>query len=482
MRKRLPRRDVIIWASPYESEIAPKAKCKGTTGLPVGVFHLMNNQKKKKLAAGIVKELRKKGFCAYFVGGCVRDMLMRKVPKDFDITTDARPAQVKKLFPQKTIPVGVQFNTLLLIRQGVSFQVSTFKGRQNDKSLSLLEDVRARDFTINGLVYDPVKEKIVDLVKGREDIRRKRICTIGRAAARFKEDPLRLIRAVRFAATLGFNIEKKTFGAIKKLAQKIRKVSAERVRDELILLFTAANPYLGLKLLDESGLLRQILPEVAHLKGVKQPQAFHPEGDVFSHTLLMFKRLHRPPLLLSFSCLLHDIGKPATFQVLERIRFNGHDRVGAELSDKILKRLKFPNKDREDIVACVANHMRMMDAPKMRDSTLKRLFARPTFELELRLHYIDCIASHKDLRVWRFLNRRFKEFKKRPLIPKPLLNGHELIKLGFTPGPIFGKIHKRMVDLQLEGRLKKKSEVEKWVKSKFKSLKVESSKQRRKYG
>lgn len=428
----------------------------------------MDNQKKKKLATGIVKELCKSGFQAYFVGGCVRDMVMRKHPKDFDIATDAKISQIKKIFPHQTYPVGAQFGTLLLLKDRTAFQTSTFRNISGKHSLSLLEDVRARDFTINGLVYDPIKKETIDLVGAKVDIRKKKIRTIAEGLSGFKHDPLRLIRAIRFAVTLGFNIEDKTWKTIKKLSGYINRVSVERIRDELILIFTSPNPSLGLKLLDETQLLKHILLDIEKLKGVQQPHAFHPEGDVFNHTLLILKQLKNPSLVLVWACLLHDIGKPQTYEVADRIRFSGHDKLGAEMADKILKQFRFSNKDRENIVACVENHMRMMEAPKMRDSTLKRLFARPTFENELKLHYLDCIASHRDLRVWRFLRKKYKEFKKSPRIPKPLLNGYELIKIGFTPGPIFGKILKDLVDLQLEGKLKNKSQAQSWLVKNFK--------------
>ena len=419
------------------------------------------------MATQILKRLRRKGFAAYFVGGCVRDMVMRKPPKDFDIATDAKPAQIKKIFSKGTYSVGEQFGTLLIVKNKIPFQVSTFRSANGKYALDISEDVRARDFSINGLAYEPIKNEIIDLVGGKADIRKKIIRAIGKADAGFTQDPLRLIRAARFASNPGFKIDGKTFQAIKKMAKNIKRVSKERIRDELISIFTGINPAKGLRLLKESLLLKYVLPEVDKLKGVRQPKAFHPEGDVFSHTLLMLEQLKRPSLLLAFACLFHDIGKPATYQVRERIRFNRHDKVGAQMSDNILKELKFSNRDREAIVACVDNHMRMMEAPKMRESTLKRLFARPTFALELELHYIDCLASHKDLRVWRFLNKKYKEIKNRPIIPKPLLNGYELIKIGLTAGPIFGKIHRQMVDRQLEGKLKSKPEARRWVKNKF---------------
>ena len=411
--------------------------------------------------------MRKKGFQAYFVGGCVRDIVMRKVPKDIDIATDAGLTRIEKIFPRKTYPVGARFGTLLVVEDKMPFQVSTFRGRRGRRSLSLSEDVGMRDFTINGLAYEPLKKRIIDLVGAKSDIHKKKIRAIGDASCRFAQDPLRLIRAVRFAVTLGFSIDDKTFQAVKKMAGCIKRVSAERIRDELILIFTSPNPSLGLNLLDETGLIRHILPQIDSLKGVEQPRAFHPEGDVFIHTLLMLKQLKSPSLLLVFACLFHDIGKPATRQVAERIRFSGHDKLGARMTDRILKRLRFSNKDRENIVACVENHMRMMEAPKMREATLKRLLTRPTFDVELALHRIDCIASHKDLTIWRFLRKKCREFKKRPVIPKPLLNGYELIKIGFTPGPIFGKIHRQMVDMQLEGKLTGKSQARSWVKQYF---------------
>lgn len=429
---------------------------------------MKKNSRKKEIAVKIVRKLRRQGFAAYFVGGCVRDMVMRKVPRDFDIATDAKPAQTKAVFPGETYPVGAKFGTLLLVRNKTAYQISTFRDKKGKYTLSLLEDLISRDFTINGLAYEPIKKKVIDLVGGKTDIRQKRICTIGDAYSKFRQDPLRLIRAVRLAATLGFKIEKRTLRVVKKMAAAIKRASFERIRDELILIFTGPNPGLGLELLEETRLLKNVLPQVDKLKRVRQPEAFHPEGDVFRHTLLMLKELKKPSLVLALACLFHDIGKPRTFELAERIRFSGHDRVGAQMTDKILKRLKFSNKERDAVVPCVENHMRMMEAPKMRRATLKRLFARPTFEEELKLHYIDCIASHGDLTVWRFLKKEYAKFKKSPVIPAPLLNGHELIKIGFTPGPIFGKILKAMVDLQLEGNLKNKSAARKWVVNNFK--------------
>lgn len=418
--------------------------------------------KKKRLALEIVNALRKQGFQAYFVGGCVRDMLMRRKPKDIDIATDAQSARIKKIFPRACL-VGAQFGTLLIVKEGIPFQVSSFRGGGKDISA----DLRLRDFTINAMAFDPLAREIIDPAGGKKDIRAKRIAAVGEPEACFLADPLRLIRAVRFSANLGFNIAEETARAVKKFAGAITKVSRERVRDELISTFTGANPAKGLTLLDETGLLSYVLPDVVRMKGVRQPAQFHPEGDVFQHTLLMLQQLKHPPVVLAFACLLHDVGKPDTFQITDRIRFSGHDKTGARMTESILKGLKFPNKDREAITACVDNHMRMLEAPNMREATLKRLFARPTFSEEMKLHYIDCLASHNDLTVWRFLQKKYTEFQRSPVIPKPLLNGGELKKMGWTPGPIFGRIHRRMVDLQLEGKIKNKTQAKKWVREKF---------------
>ncbi|MFC1631696.1 CCA tRNA nucleotidyltransferase [Candidatus Omnitrophota bacterium] len=431
---------------------------------------------KKKLALEIVAQLRKQGFQGYFVGGCVRDMLMRKAPKDFDIATDALPAQIKKVFSKESYPIGERFGTILVVKKNMHFQVSTFRNQSGRYSRHLEDDLKARELTINALAYDPANKKIIDLVNGRHDLRKKLVRSFADREAKFRQDPLRLIRAIRFAVSLGFSIDQQTLKLIAKLAKQISRVSKERIRDELILIFTSENPSLGLELLDQTNLLKYILTAVAELKGVRQPEAFHPEGDVFVHTLLMLKSLKNPSLVLAFACLLHDLGKPLTFKIADRIRFSGHDVVGAQLAEEILRELKFTNKDCQEIICCIENHMRITAAPKMRQAKLKRLLARPTFQDELKLHYLDCLASHQDLTIYRFLDKKYKELKKAPRIPAPLLNGHELIRIGFTPGPIFGKIHKQMVDLQLEGKLDTKAKAKKWVERKFKNEKIKSSK------
>lgn len=413
---------------------------------------------KRELAEGIVRRLREAGHAAMFAGGCVRDMLRGVEPRDYDIATSARPAQISRLF-SKTKAVGAQFGVMLVLVYGRKFEVATFRvegeyrdGRRPDRvEFSDAEhDARRRDFTINGLFFDPIENRVLDFVGGKSDLEQKIIRTIGVPEERFAEDKLRLLRCVRFASTLGFEIEPQTFRALRRMAGEIRSVSAERVREELTRLLTGPNAGRGLTLLDQSGLLRVILPEVAAMKGVEQPPQFHPEGDVFTHTRLVLEHLREPTPTLAFAALLHDVGKPPTFQrAADRIRFHEHDRVGAEMTDRILRRLRFPNVEREAIIACVANHMRFKDAPKMRKATLKRLLARPTFAVELEMHRADCLASHRKLDNYELLLRVQGELTKEQLRPKPLLNGHDLLRMGYKEGPGIGRVLKRLEELQL---------------------------------
>ena len=424
--------------------------------------------KNKKFALGMVKRLRKTNFQAYFAGGCVRDMAMKKTPGDYDIATDATPKQIKRLF-KKTVFVGSQFGTVLVLENGIPFEVTTFRsGRGNKFSRDPKEDALNRDFTVNGLLYDPMKRRVIDYCDGRSDIEKRLIRCIGNPLKCFKQDRLRPLRAVRFACALNFKIEKGTFGAIKKFKDEIKKVSKERIRSELVELLTGKNPYSGIKLLDETGLLAAILPEAETLKGVQQPPKFHPEGDVFVHTLLLLKRLKNADPILSFACLLHDIGKPATYEKSDRIRFNNHDKVGARIAEEILKRLRFSNDEIRKIVYCIDNHMRVMNAMKMREATLKRMFLKDTFLTELELHKLDCMASHSDLKIYKFLKKKYAEFKKRPIAPKPLLDGYEIMNLGFRQGPIIGKIQKELTNLQLERKIRSKTKAKEWVCRKWK--------------
>ena len=358
--------------------------------------------KKRDLATTIVKKLRKAGHEAYFVGGCVRDEALGIVPKDFDIATSAKPQQVMKLF-KKTVPVGVQFGVVLVAEHREHFEVATFRSdgeyidsrRPKEVHFSdAKEDVLRRDFTINGLLCDPVTGKIMDYVGGLQDLRDKVLRTIGDPRKRFKEDKLRLIRAIRFACRFGFALDAQTLEAIRASADQISKVSQERIRDELVKIITGQNVGRALDLLRETGLLVQILPEVEKMVGVQQPPEFHPEGDVYVHTKLLFEQLSHPSAVLAFGALLHDVGKPDTFKVAERIRFDGHVEVGVELADKILRRLRFPNQERKQVMQLVETHMKFKDVRQMRENRLKRFLQSEIFQEELEMHRVDCLASH----------------------------------------------------------------------------------------
>ena len=432
---------------------------------------------KKEISLQIIRTLRKEGHQAYFVGGCVRDLLLKEKPKEFDSATDAIPKQVASIFP-RTIPVGAQFGVMLVVEGGQTFEVATFradKGYRDGRHpvgvrfTGAKEDALRRDFTVNGLFFDPITRQVMDWVEGKKDLKKRIIRAIGDPKKRFMEDKLRMLRAVRFASVLGFRIEPKTFSAVKKLSKNIRQVSQERVRDELVKMFTGPHPATALELLDKSGLLPEVLPEVAKMKGVQQPKAFHPEGDVFIHTKLLMKQLENASPVLAFGCLLHDVGKPATYRRSDRIRFNGHDHVGAKITEKVLERLRFSNELKNQIVACVEGHMRFKDVRSMRESTLKKFMQRQTFETELEQHRIDCLASHGDLRNWRFLKKKAKQFTQEDIKPKPLINGKDLLGLGFAEGPLIGKILRVAEEAQLERKVATKEEALEWVKREFKN-------------
>ncbi len=406
----------------------------------------------------------------------MRDLLLKKTPKDFDVATDATPDAVRKFFP-KTVPVGAKFGVMLVVMGEHSFEVATFradKGYQDGRRPTAVrftnakEDAVRRDFTVNGLFYDPLKKTVLDWVDGQKDLKKKVIRAIGDPTKRFSEDKLRLLRAVRFASVLGFKIEPKTFSAIKKLAPKISEVSQERVRDELVKMFTGPRPAQAMTLLDRSGLLKEVLPEVHRMKGVQQPRAFHPEGDVYVHTRLLLAQLKNPPAVLAFGCLLHDVGKPATFRRSDRIRFNGHDRVGARITEKILERLRFPNDLKEKVVACVEGHMRFKDVRQMRESTLKKFMQRETFGVELEQHRIDCLASHGDLANWRFLKKKIGRMTREDIKPAPLIGGRDLLAAGYSEGPLVGKILRAVEERQLDRELKTREEALEWVQKEFK--------------
>jgi poly(A) polymerase len=437
----------------------------------------------KSAAVEIIRTLRERGFHAYLVGGCVRDLQLGREPADYDVSTDAQPEQVMRIFP-KTWAVGAQFGVVLVPVQSVArapspaepgnqqlatsnstIEVATFRsdglytdGRHPDEvtySKDPREDVQRRDFTINGLLLDPISNQVLDHVGGLADLRNELIRTIGAPEKRFGEDKLRMLRAVRFAARFGYQIDPGTMRAIKQLAPQIAQVSRERVRDELTKMLTEGHARRAFELLDESGLLREVLPEVEKMKGVQQPPQFHPEGDVWVHTLLMLEML--PPdasRTLAWGSLLHDVGKPPTFRIApDRIRFDNHVEVGIAMAQDICRRLRMSNDDTDQIAALVGQHMRFADSLKMKPSTLKRFMRQAQFPEHLEMHRIDCLASHGDLAIHDFLRKKLEETPPEEIRPRPLLTGHDLLAMGYPSGPRFREILSAVEDAQLEGRL-----------------------------
>jgi poly(A) polymerase len=437
-----------------------------------------NSAAMQETARSIAARLREHGHVAYFAGGCVRDMVRGLPPKDIDIATDARPEQVQKIF-SRTFAVGAHFGVIVVLENDLQFEVATF--RSDDAYLdgrrptavhfsSAEEDAKRRDFTVNGMFFDPAKDEVIDFVGGRADLKAKLIRAIGDPAQRFAEDRLRLLRAARFATVLKFEIEARTWKALVENAPGISQISAERIREELVRIFLSPQRTRGWDLLDHSSLLGAIIPEVEAMKGCAQPPQFHPEGDVFQHTRLMLELLQEEvsvPLL--FSVILHDIGKPKTASMDEngRIRFNAHDRIGAEMTERIMERLRFSRAEIDDTVEMVRQHMVFKDVPKMRVAKLKRFMARPTFESELELHRVDCASSHAMLDNYEFLQRKKEEFANEPIIPPPLINGNDLIEVGLRPGPQFGEILEAVETQHLEGALKTREEALEWVKKEF---------------
>ncbi len=428
----------------------------------------------------IIHRLHQDGHLAYLAGGSVRDFFLNRDSKDHDIATSANPTQIAKLFPGSQL-VGAHFGVVIVPASSKRWvEVATFRtdgsygdGRRPESvSFSTPEqDAERRDFTINGLFYDPETSTLIDHVNGQSDLKAQLIRAIGEPAARFQEDHLRLLRAIRFATTLGFSIEPATWSALKQSAPLIAKISPERIRDELDRIWLSPHRQTGFDLLVDSGLMAHILPEILNLQGCEQPPQFHPEGDVFVHTRLMLSKL--PPdasLPLVLSVLFHDIAKPAT-QTTDadtgRIRFNGHDKLGAEMTDAILRRLKYSNDIIEATTAAVANHMHFIGVQQMRASTLKRFLARPYIDDELELHRVDCLGSNGLLDNYEFLLQKRTEFASspQPLIPAPLLTGRDLISLGWTPGPTFTAILHDAQSLQLEGTLTTKDQAIAWAKT-----------------
>ena len=421
-----------------------------------------------ELAGQITAELRAQGFKAFLVGGCVRDLLLGVPPKDFDVATDATPDQVLTLYPDAQ-RVGAHFGVVLVCRDGAVVEVATFRsdhdyvdGRHPSSvkfETDPEQDALRRDFTINAVFLDPVTNEVLDFVGGRADLAARLIRAIGAPETRFREDRLRMLRAVRFAARLGFDIEPETENAIRRMRAQIHDVSAERIKDELVRILTEGNARRGFELLDRTGLLEEILPEVAAMKGVEQPPEFHPEGDVWIHTLIMLEGLPKDASpTLAMGVLLHDVGKPPTFRVADRIRFDGHVEEGEALTRAIMGRLRFSNDEIRQVEALVANHMKFKDAPRMKDSTLKRFLRLHDFDEHLELHRLDCTSSHGWLDNYEYVRGKREEFGREQIAPARLVTGKDLIELGYTPGPEFGRMLSLIEDAQLEGKVKTKEE------------------------
>jgi poly(A) polymerase len=428
------------------------------------------------LARHIVATLRERGHEAYWAGGCVRDLLLGREPADYDVATGAPPADIQRYFLNSRA-VGAQFGVILVREEDAEVAVATFRldhdyldGRrpaQVSFTRSPEQDVKRRDFTINGLLFDPLENRHFDYVGGRKDLDARLVRAIGTPSERFAEDKLRMLRAVRFAARLSFTIEAETFQAIRDHAAEIEQIAPERIRDELNRILTEGAARRGFELLDETGLLQVILPEVARMKGVAQPPQFHPEGDVWTHTLLMLEKLQNPAVALALGTLLHDVGKPPTYRVAERIRFDGHVEAGMEITERICERLRYSSKETEQVVALVANHMRFGEVQRMRQSTLKRFLRLPSFDEHLELHRLDCLSSHRDLANYEFVRQKESELDEKDLRPAPLLTGKDLIAAGYEPGPLFKEILAEVESAQLEGSISNREQAMEYVEKRF---------------
>ena len=442
----------------------------------------------KDAAIQVVSTLRQRGYQAYFVGGCVRDLLLGRNPADYDVATDARPGDVMSIFPE-TYAVGAQFGVVLVPVDGECaaeavkqqcIEVATFRndglysdGRHPDEvrfSSDPKEDVQRRDFTINGLLLDPLNhDEVLDFVGGRGDLKAGIIRTIGEPHRRFGEDKLRMLRAVRFAARFAYRIDAETMKAIQELAPKVCEVSRERVREELLKMLTEGRARRAFELLDESRLLPQVLPEIEKMKGVQQPPQYHPEGDVWVHTLMLLEQLpENASGTLAWGALLHDIGKPPAFRVApDRIRFDGHAEIGAKMTEELCRRLRFSNDDSEKVTGLVTNHMRFAEVKHMRDSTFKRFVRTPNFDELLELHRIDCLASHRDLSLYEFVQQKLASTPPEKIRPRPLITGDDLIAAGYQPGPQFKEILAACEDAQLEDKIHNRTEAMQLVRAHF---------------
>ncbi|MFC1735402.1 CCA tRNA nucleotidyltransferase [Candidatus Hydrogenedentota bacterium] len=427
-------------------------------------------------ARAIAARLTQHGHTAWFAGGCVRDLILGQPPKDVDIATSARPGEVEELF-ETTIPVGKDFGVIIVRSGGVNFEVATFRSdgeymdgrRPCEVHFSeARDDAQRRDFTINGLFLDPATGDVFDHVGGIDDLARKLVRTIGEPGDRFNEDALRLLRAIRFAARFDFEIEEATLASIKSQCDRIKLVSRERVGQEIVKMLTQPQPRRAMELLRETGLLRAVLPEVAAMEGVEQPPKFHPEGDVWVHTMLMLDDLPAGPSpTLALGALLHDVGKPPTYEELDRIRFNHHPKVGASIARDICHRLRLSKAIIDRVEYLVSSHMRFMDAPKMRNSTFKRFVREEGFTELVTLYEIDCRASHGDKAVVKEVLDRIAAIPPESIKPEPLLRGDDLVKMGFAPGPIFSEILKEVEDAQLDGKISSREEAVEFVEGRF---------------
>ncbi|MCH2694823.1 MAG: CCA tRNA nucleotidyltransferase [Acidobacteriia bacterium] len=474
--------------------------------------HSTNNS--RAIAKRIVQRLQKNGFLAFFVGGCVRDYLMKLQPKDYDIATSAKPNEVMKLFSE-TIDIGANFGVIQVMEGEQSFAVATFRSDGNyddgrhpnevEYALDPKLDVQRRDFTINGLYYDPLTQNLLDFVGAQQDIQSRIIRTIGSAEKRFREDRLRLIRAIRFSSQFGYTLEKKTQSAILKEAPNIIEVSPERIRDELVRILTEGYSELAINALNENRLLVHILPDVAALRGIEQPPQFHPEGDVWTHTLKMLKLMDQtissrgiikssgkpvsnsnvvkntvqktelkkieispyPSMTLAMATLLHDIGKPNTYEKKDRIRFNGHAKLGAEMAFGICQQLRFSKKQQKLITELIRDHLKFKDLAQMRPSTLRRFLGQEGFSEHLELHRLDCLGSHGNLDNWKLANHSLSNLQPEEIHPPALLTGKDLIEMGYLPGPVFKKILNSLKDAQFENELKTSQQAKQWVLNQF---------------
>jgi len=457
-------------------------------------------------ALRIAETLRFRGYEAYFAGGCVRDLLLGREPADYDVATNATPDVVLDLFP-RTFAVGAHFGVVLVAPDaedaGFTTEVATFRsdmaysdGRHPDAvryTASAEEDVQRRDFTINGLLLDPLRpprplrggglldrgigdpeilrSAVIDCVGGLADLDAGVVRAIGRPELRFAEDHLRMLRGVRFAARFGFELEPETQRAIRSLAPRIHAVSRERVRDEITKMLTEGHARRAFELLDETGLLAEVLPQIASMKGVEQPPQFHPEGDVWIHTLMLLEQLPAGcSMTLAWGALLHDVGKPPTFRrAPDRIRFDGHVEIGVAMAAEICRDFRFSNEEARQVLALIENHMRFMDAPRMKTSTLKRFFRLDRFEEHLALHRMDCLAASGNLEHWEFVRERFASMPEEAVRPQPLITGRELIAAGYTPGAGFREMLRAAEDAQLEGSIATAEEALQLVRERFPS-------------